>query len=168
MIKSILKLFIGLLIILPIIFILLITQTELKKYEPLVPESFGNKAYGTVEPVDRRNIDEVIIVKGEYISNKYEYIDFKINNENSIKQYYKVGEEVVIDDIIISINKKYIITPWNGIISEINTESPSGYIKIQKVNNLIFEGYLSVNSPRLEINQTYKTKENVDLTVIKT
>ena len=163
MIKSALKFLIGALIILPIMLIFIITQTELKKYEPPLPESFGNKAYGVVEPIYRKDINEIIPLSGVYISKEYEFIDFSFSNESNIKFHYEVGDEISIEDVIVSINKKNITSPWSGIITEINTESTSGYIKIQKVDNLIFEGYIPASSPRLEINKTYQDQQTKQL-----
>lgn len=133
--RKILGTVIFIIILMPIVFVYLLSTKEMESYNDYENYNFTEKAIGDVYITKRRDIKEYYKVSGEVVSGKSEIIEL---SEVYNYLYVQLGEEVKKNQIIGYDNTgRNIMSPCNGVISEIDFDNK--YIRIDSFEDILLK-----------------------------
>lgn len=117
----------------PVCFILHISDKEVKNYTEDVDFEFEEKAYGTVVPVIKMDVEEYYTFCAD-VTSIYEN-NIVVNNAQLL---VFEGDEIVVGDTVAKSEKGDIKSDKNGLVSRIEYEDSKTIIYMYDLENLIY------------------------------
>ncbi len=118
----------------PVVFICLLSASEVNQYSQDVDFEFKEMAYGEVAPVIRMDMREYYSYEGSFVSDKEKTIEVPYNATLHVGE----NEEVFADTVIATVNGNEVTAEINGVISFINF-GDNTTIHIKDISSLLFE-----------------------------
>lgn len=147
-------------LIAPIGLLYQLTQAEMAAYEAPASPSIKETSLGTPRQATRMDIQEYIIVKGQFTSNQVAFQMLTQAEPDRIHWIVSLGEEVQIGQVVGYYDGEAVISEINGLLEDIKTEANDAYLKIRCLSPLVLQA--TVDDATLAILQ----RENSGLALV--
>lgn len=105
------------------------------KYQVNSTYKFKEAAYGEPKRITRQDLKLYYTFSGTVTSSTYRYIDFPEAEDANVISTVSIGDEVFKGDIVAYLNRKEIISNYNGIVEDVASFA-GGYVKLRSFDNL--------------------------------
>lgn len=143
---------IGLLLVLPIIMIIILSQKELKKYQTSNSYTLEEKSFGPGHPVISGSIQEAIDFQGEITSTKYQ----TYTGENAAV-FVKEKQEVFKGDILMKNASTEVKADGNGIVETIRIENGLTQITVLDIDQVVAAVTTKQKTTDFSVGKTYQS-----------
>lgn len=138
-------LFFAVLMILPVIMMIRLSEQEMSKYEVDTTFEFKEAAYGEPEIVSRADVKMYYTFSGTVTSDTYKYIRFAENDNSTVTALVGIGDEVFEDKVVAYIGDKAVKSEYDGIVEDVDP-TPGGTIKVRSFDNLKLTCYSDLST----------------------
>lgn len=138
-------LFFAVLMILPVIMMIRLSDQEMSKYEVDTAFEFKEAAYGEPKTVSRADVKMYYTFSGTVTSDTYKYIRFAENDNSTVTAVVGIGDEVFKDKVVAYIGDKAVKSEYNGIVEDVDP-TPGGSVKVRSFDNLKLTCYSDLST----------------------
>ena len=128
-------LFFAVLMILPVIMMIRLSDQEMSKYEVDTTFEFKEASYGEPKIVSRADVKMYYTFSGTVTSDTYKYIRFAESDTSTVTAVVGIGDEIFKDKVVAYIGDKAVKSEYDGIVEDIDL-TPGGSIKVRSFDNL--------------------------------
>ncbi len=132
----------------PLWAILFLSRQEQAAYTPQKVVQIQEFAYGPVQSVSKKDMQETLQLSGRVISEKYLYQELDIRESGRFRQEVKIGQVIQAGDVLGYYKGEPVLAELTGILSTISLGSEP-YMRLESLEDLVLECY--VNEEQLKI-----------------
>lgn len=151
------------LLMVPVFFVLLLSNQEIDKYKPRDSITNTQVAFGYGEKIIIGSLSESLPLQGMVDSLSYESILIPANSTNYY--FFEKGDELFVGKPLYMVNGETINSMYAGIIDDV-VSKPEGIELIIKTSDELVVVATIGDMYQLGINQTYETSEGTQLTLL--
>ncbi len=157
------RIVIFLLLLFPVVFVLLISNQEIDRYQPQESIIRSQQAFGYGEKIIVGQIEESYPLIGTIDSVSFESIFIPANSTN----YYlfQKQDELFAGKALYMTNGKTITSTVSGMVYDILSKPDGIEVIVKTTDELVLVGNLNTKQT-LEINKTYYTEDEKELTLL--
>lgn len=155
--------FIVILMLVPTIFVVLISTNEIEKYSPKNEIFFSQEAYGYGEKVRTTSIRETIEFEGIIDSTSFETI--RIKADSSIYYFFEKNQEISVGEPLYLLKDQVVNSDVNGIVYDVVSDGVDVKVIIKTTDQLVFKTF-SHYDQRLSIGETYDLTNNTSMKLL--
>ncbi len=145
MLKTVFWLVMLALLVLPVGLIYEISNREMEEYEPPKMPILSDTSYGEVVQAYRTNIEESIMISGQFTSNTYAYMELKQEKPSLIRWNVNVGDEIQEGQVLGVYQGTNVVSTLIGILKERNAYGEDSYLKVLLLKPLELECSVSAS-----------------------
>ncbi len=138
-------LFFAVLMILPVIMMIRLSDQEMSKYEVDTTFEFKEASYGEPKMVSRADVKMYYTFSGTVTSDTYKYIRFAESDTSTVTAVVGIGDEIFKDKVVAYIGDKAVKSEYDGIVEDIDL-TPGGSIKVRSFDNLKLTCYSDLST----------------------
>ena len=162
--KGIICILIIAFLVLPLGLIYEISQREMEEYStPQIPQ-FRESAYGEVVQAQRVDMDETVIVSGQFRSYTYGFMELEQRYPDRIRWLVNVGQEIQEGQVLGTYRGEDVISTMSGILESIDSYGQEPYLKVKLLTPVELE--CSVGQKELILLQEAETLTAKDGTAV--
>lgn len=163
--KVVVVIILFILFIAPLGLISYVSYLEMKKYEPEEIMKVQEKSYGEPVLITRTNMSETFELNGTFISQTYNFVELNNKSGDIVKTLVSYNDEVKKGDVLAYINNTPVLSPVNGIITDLRAEQENGFIKLLDIEDLLFECVID-SSLILTTSDVYSTENGLSVQLV--
>lgn len=136
--KIIFGTFIVLMLILPVILVVILSDAEKAKYKPNESFTLTETSYGVPEKFERRSLQEYYIISGQFVSGRTLFQDFGLSASDDVRVLVSAGDEISVGGIIGTVNGVPATCKYNGVIREISVKpDKKSYVVLDSTDDIL-------------------------------
>lgn len=148
------------LLIIPVLLLFIITQSEMKKYEPSNSFVIREQAFGSPYLVKVSTIEESYIIEGKFISDKIESVTLP----SSCYILFEIDDEIFANQSLSNCQYSKLLG-FNGLVKAITQNLDKTIVEVENTDSLIYSGSFKDAHANFE-SGVYNTVEGIKVELI--